>query len=221
MTFEEAYVRFMEKHLAARKGGRKRRLEEGHGHAEKLFLENVWWPAFGHFYHLHPEYEVGDFRDGVRFLDFAYIRSNFLVCFEIDGYGPHHQNINRRQFADNLLRQNHLMVDGWKVIRFAYDDVQAQPRRCQQIVQQLLGRWLGEEVPGIHLTFIEREIVRFLVRWGKPVTPGMVAGHLRISSKLARGLLRGLAAKEIVFPAGGKQRIRTYQLKYEGTGLLF
>lgn len=31
---------------------------EGHNHAERLFLEKVWWPAFENFLHLYPEYEI-------------------------------------------------------------------------------------------------------------------------------------------------------------------
>jgi hypothetical protein len=52
MTFEEAHAQFMKTHLEKRKGERLRRLQEGHGHAEKLFLENVWWPTFRQFNHL-------------------------------------------------------------------------------------------------------------------------------------------------------------------------
>lgn len=63
---------FLANHLANREGERYRRLQEGHGHAEQLFLQQVWWPAFGGFTDLHPEYEVKDFRDGTRFLDFAF-----------------------------------------------------------------------------------------------------------------------------------------------------
>lgn len=71
MEFEEAYNEFISEHASRRKGERLRRLTEGHAHGEKMFLERVWWPAFGHFQQLHPEYEVYDFRDGSRFLDFA------------------------------------------------------------------------------------------------------------------------------------------------------
>ncbi|MEF3304851.1 hypothetical protein [Paenibacillus sp. GYB003] len=141
MTFESEYEAFLLRHAKMGPSERLRRLQEGHGHAEKLFLQHVWWPAIGHFDHLHPEYEVHDIKDGTRFLDFAYIRTPYKVCFEIDGYGPHSRDASRRQFADNLLRQNHLVIAGRKVIRFAYDDIQEKPRRCQQ----LLGKWFGDE----------------------------------------------------------------------------
>jgi hypothetical protein len=64
LGFDIAYNDFIKKHKKQRRGERLRRLTEGHGHAEKLFMEQVWWPAFGHFDNLHPEYEINDFKDG-------------------------------------------------------------------------------------------------------------------------------------------------------------
>jgi hypothetical protein len=57
------------------------------GHAEKTFVEKVERLAFGHFRQLHPEYEVSDFKDGFRYLDFAYLRSGLKLAIDIDGYG--------------------------------------------------------------------------------------------------------------------------------------
>lgn len=143
MGFEEEHQTFLNIHMQTRTGERLRRLQEGHSHAEKLFLKQVWWPLFYHFQFFHPEYEVNDFKDGKRFLDFAYIRPGIKFCIEIDGYGPHLKSLSRWQFSDNLERQNQLVIDGWTIIRFSFDQVKEQPRRCQQIIQQLIGRWLG------------------------------------------------------------------------------
>jgi hypothetical protein len=84
MSFDEAYSRFILHHLKHRKGEAKRRLKDGHGHAEKMFLELVWWPALGNFNQLHPEFEIQDFQNGFRYLDYAFIREPFRICFEID-----------------------------------------------------------------------------------------------------------------------------------------
>lgn len=62
MGFVTAHQAWLDKHVQSREGERKGRLERGHGHGERLFLEKVWWPLFGHFDHLHPEYEVADWR---------------------------------------------------------------------------------------------------------------------------------------------------------------
>jgi hypothetical protein len=79
LRFEEEYEKFVHYHLKQRKGERMRRLKEGHGYAEKLFAERVWWPAFEKFRDLHPEYEVFDFKDGHRYLDYAFIRPHQIL----------------------------------------------------------------------------------------------------------------------------------------------
>lgn len=123
MNFKRAHAEFIKFHSCRRRGERLRRLREGHGHAERRFLERVWWPTFGHLHFLHPEYEIADFHDGNRFLDFAFLRGRIRLAIEVDGYGAHVSKPSRRQFADQLDRQNHLILDGWALLRFSYDQV--------------------------------------------------------------------------------------------------
>lgn len=212
MEFEKEYQIFMNAHLQARTGERLRRLQEGHNQAEMLFLKQVWWPLFYHFRNLHPEYEVDDFKDGKRYLDFAYIRPAIRICFEVDGYGPHLKNISRWQFADNLERQNQLVIDGWTVIRFSYDQVKEKPRRCQQIVQQVIGRWLGDELDQTTLSYLEKEVLRLAIRKGEAITPIEVEKHLKLSDKTVKRILSQLVQKNMLIPASGVVRVRSYHL---------
>ena len=212
MSFEEEYQVFLNTHIQSRTGERLRRLKEGHNQAEMLFLKQVWWPIYYHFNYLHPEYEVDDFKDGKRYLDFAYIRPGIRICFEIDGYGPHLKNISRWQFADNLERQNQLVIDGWKVIRFSYDQVKEKPRRCQQIVQQVIGQWLGDELDRTELTYYEKEVLRLAVRKGEAIFPKEVVTYLKLCDKTARKLLAQLVEKKMLIPASGTKRVRSYRL---------
>ena len=212
MRFEEEYQTFMQTHLQARTGERLRRLQEGHKHAEMLFLKQVWWPLFYHFRYLHPEYEINDFKDGKRYLDFAYIRPAIRICFEIDGYGPHSQNISRWQFSDSLERQNQLVIDGWTVIRFSYDQVKEKPRRCQQIVQQVIGRWLGDELDQTTLSLVEKEVLRLAIGKGEAISPKEVEKHLKLSDKTVRKIISQLVEKKMLIPASGIVRIRSYRL---------
>lgn len=212
MGFEEEYQTFMNDHLQARTGERLRRLQEGHGHAERMFLKQVWWPLFYHFRYLHPEYEVNDFKDGKRYLDFAYIRPVIRICFEIDGYGPHLMNISRWQFSDSLERQNQLVIDGWTVIRFSYDQVKEKPRRCQQVVQQMIGRRLGDEMDQTSLSFVEKEVLRLAIRKGEAISPIEVEKYLKLSDKTVKKILYQLVDKKLLIPASGTMRIRSYRL---------
>jgi very-short-patch-repair endonuclease len=189
MSFDEEYQVFLNSHLRARKGEALRRLQERHGKAEMIFLEKVWWPLFHNFLHLLPEYEIDDFKDGKRYLDFAYIRPGIRICFEIDRFGPHMKNISRWQFADQLDRQNHLLIDGWMVIRFSYDQIIERPRHCQQITQQIIGKMLGQELDRLPLTSTEKEIIRFALKKGEAFTPLEIGALLNKCDKSARKIL--------------------------------
>ncbi|MED4229323.1 DNA-binding response regulator [Neobacillus cucumis] len=203
MGFEEEYQAFINAHLQVRTGERLRRLQGGHSQAEKMFLKQVWWPLFYHFRYLHPEYEVNDFKDGKRYLDFAYIRPAIRICFEIDGYGPHLKNISRWQFSDNLERQNQLVIDGWTVIRFSYDQVMEYPRRCQQIVQQVIGRWVGDGLDQTSLSIVEKEVLRLAIRKGEAISPVEVQKYLELSDKTVLKVLSQLVDKKMLIPHQG------------------
>lgn len=211
---QESYQMWLEQHLRRRKGEEKRRLEEGHQYAEQLFATQIWLPAVGHLEYLHPEYALTDFRDRQRFIDFAYIRPPYRICFEIDGYGPHAQHVSRRSFADGLMRQNQLVLDGWLVFRFAVDDLEQQQRRCQQMILHILGKlYGGTPKQSVSLTPREMQIYQLIVELGVPATPGEVARRLEMEHTYARKLLRSIYNKGYIVsanPKAGKQRIRSY-----------
>ena len=208
-----SYSLWMAEHLRRRKGEERRRLEEGHQYAERLFATQIWLPAVGHFEYLHPEYALTDFRDKQRFVDFAYIRPPYRICFEIDGYGPHVQQISRRSFADGLMRQNQLILDDWIVFRFAVDDLEQQQRRCQQMILHILGKLYGG-VPkqSRPLSPRETQIYQLIVELGMAVTPGDVAERLGMDRIYVSRLLKSMYAKGYLVSATrtSNQRIRSY-----------
>jgi hypothetical protein len=212
MNYERKYAAFMEHQQIGRSGESLRRLQEGHGYLEQLFLQQVWWPAVGSFEHLYAEYEVSGLVQGFRFLDFAYLRPPYRLCFELDGFGSHAKDLNRWQFADQLQRQNHLIFEDWKVFRFALDDVKEKPQRCQLFIQQLLGKYYGSLLVAPHLSQKERQLAQLFVHLGQEVTPTSAAAFLQSSRDHTRRILSSLHAKGIIVPLKGKQRIRAYIL---------
>ncbi|WP_227871957.1 endonuclease domain-containing protein [Paenibacillus albus] len=213
MNFQRAYQNWYEEQRVNAQGERKHRLEEGHGHAEKLFLEKVWYPAFRNFDDLQGEYEVADFKDGSRFLDFAFIQYPIKLAIEIDGYGAHSSKVTRWQFADSLMRQNHLIIDGWQILRFSYDEVIERPRMCEQTLQQFIGCWLGgtrSSTSGVD-DLIEAEILRHALRLDRPLRPCDVMELLNLSRIKAYRVLHHLLQKKVLLPAGkGTQTIRGF-----------
>ncbi|CAH1214344.1 hypothetical protein PAECIP111891_04077 [Paenibacillus allorhizoplanae] len=212
-AFEVAHDVFIAYHASTRKGDSLRRLLEGHSHAEKLFLLQVWWPAFKHFNDLHPEYEVKDFRDGTRFLDFAFIKHTLKLAIEIDGFTTHASQISRSQFSDHLIRQNHLIIDGWRILRFSYDDIKDRPRMCQQILQQFMGRYLGMNDASVKvISYVEKEVLRYAINLETLLTIQDVCQVLSIKEQKARRVLKVMLEKELLESVGkGTQRIKYYR----------
>lgn len=94
MKFENAFRAFMASQIASETNNRRReRLEKGLGHGEMEFLRTVWYPVIGHFDHLYPEWEVRDFANGYRYLDFAYMPGDAKGAIEVQGYGSHARDI--------------------------------------------------------------------------------------------------------------------------------
>jgi len=209
--FETHYSAWMKKQIDASEGERRRRLRE-HGYLERKLLQNVWWPAVGSFEYLHAEYEIADFKDGARFLDFAYILMPHKICLEADGFGPHARHTDRYKFSDDLMRQNHLVIDDWRVLRFSSDDIEHHPRKCQQIVLQLLGRLFGGGDPYVGLPVMKREILRYAACSADPVRPAEIVKLLGVGDKYARKLLRELTVDGYLEPVNGSRRIRSYRL---------
>lgn len=212
MDFEEAYAQFVLQHLESSTVSRARRLQDGLGHAEKLFLLNVWWPIFGHFHHLHPEYEIRDYSDGHRYIDFAYIQAYYRLAIEIDGFEWHWQGVTRQKHADHVNRQNALLIDDWRLLRFTYDSVLRHPRSCQQTVQQMLGKGqiIAAELAGLSLE--EREIVRIAARRSLPISAPEICDWIHVSSRHARELLHRLVESHWLEPASGSVRITSYRI---------
>lgn len=201
--FEQEHRKWLESHTKRRSGERKRRLQVGHAHAEIEMLRKVWMPAFGHFQYLHPEYEVRDFLEGRRFIDFAYIRPPIRIAIEVDGYGPHLRDISRRQFCDERIRQMHLTNDGWIVIRIGYDDLTERPKVWQQLLLQLIGSLFGSGDGAPELYSHEREIVRLALRLGRPIKLPDVQQHLGCGYRASRKWMDRLEQTGLFRPIGG------------------
>lgn len=212
-AFDEFYQQWLEQHMKKRKGEARRRLKDGHNHAEQAMLRHIWWPAFGHLQHLHPEFEVQDFSEGYRYIDFAYIRSNIKIAIEVDGYGPHMRNLSRRQFCDQWIRQMHLQNDNWIVIRIGYDDIEQRPRLWQQLLQQMIGRLFGDMDAHDELNASERDILRLAYRLDRSLQLADVKMTLQCGYQTARKHLLQLEHKGWLRAAdGGPKRIHSWRL---------
>jgi hypothetical protein len=219
-AFEFEYENWLNQHRKSRTGEALRRLTNGHGYGEKLFLSQVWWPIVGSFEHLSPEYVINDDGDKERFIDLAYIRTPYRIAIEIDGFGPHLKNIDRYQFGDNLMRQNHLILDGWKLIRFSVSDIEQRPERCIRFIRSMLGQWYGRIQADETLTTRERQIIDFAVYRNKQIRSIDVAHQFGMRRDSAGIWLRTLYQKGMLTPASPGQRIHSYVVSAHALRLL-
>jgi hypothetical protein len=213
MDFEQAHQTFFEQHSNLRSGERKGRLLRGHQYAEKLLLKNVWWPLFGTFDHLHPEYEVYDWNRKSQFLDLAFLPPFGRFGIECDGYQSHVKDIDREKFNYALNRDTFLTGMGWKMIHFSFDDVQQRPEVCRMLLQLVIGPYLMR-APSVHLVVpAEKEELRLAWTLGKPIRPIDVSGYFEVNFRTARKWLHSLVGKGFLQPVDRGGGIRYYELK--------
>ncbi|QGG57346.1 hypothetical protein [Paenibacillus sp. B01] len=210
--FQSAHALWLQKHVQSRSGERKDRLLRGHGHGEKLFLERVWWPMFGHFDGLHPEYEVRDWRGSPSFLDFVWFRGAYRLNFEIKGYGPHVQQSDRTKYTRELLREMNLYGLGYRTVSVPYDALASEPQLVQSLLQAILSRLDLSSGSERRFSPIEAGLLQVARRTDGYLYPHRAAEQLGIHTKTAQRYMRKLAAEGWLVPVQKGTRVCRYRL---------
>jgi superfamily II DNA or RNA helicase len=122
---------------------------EGEAHAsapEDIFVE-LFAQVFGvaNVQLLVHEYPVVDIYGSGRSIDYALRTSDERIAFEIDGLTWHHPGaIPISKYEDDLLRQNSLIHDGWRVFRWTDRELLIEPERVKDQLALFL-----ERIPGL------------------------------------------------------------------------
>lgn len=74
-------------------------------------------------------------RVGTRRIDFAYVEER--VAIELDGFAGHSR---KQTFEDDRQRHNALVLEGWLVLRFTWDDVTKRPDAVLTTIERALSR---------------------------------------------------------------------------------
>ncbi len=212
MAYDEAHRSFIQYHIDNRKGERRGRLERGHGHAEALFLRNVWWPLRGDFQHLHPEYEVIDWRGRSYFADFAWLPGMVKLIFEIKGFASHVRDMDRQKYCNELNRETFLFAMGYRVISFAYDDVENHPELCITLLTYGDEQISVRTVADIPCTACRERNYTASDSASQPIRPKDVERHLEIRSQngdyfAAKAVRKRLAAALLQRQSGADRPI--------------
>ena len=99
---------------------------------------------------LVPQYPARDIDDGPRFIDYALRTRDERVAFEIDGLTWHVPDATSvAKYEDDLLKQNSLIHQGWRVFRWTDRQIAQEPERVKDQLAFFL-----ERIPGL-LSFDE------------------------------------------------------------------
>jgi hypothetical protein len=94
---------------------------------------------------LASEFPVDDIYGGSRYIDFALRTLDERVAFEIDGLTWHVPDAERiAKYEDDLLKQNSLVHQGWRVFRWTDRQIAEEP---EQVTEQLA--LFLERIPGL------------------------------------------------------------------------
>ena len=109
--------------------------------AEDIFIDlfcDVFGPKNSQF--LYLQYPFTDIYGGQRYLDFAIKSENEKIAIEIDGETFHNpKNISDNKYADDLLKQNSIIYDEWKIYRWTYNQLKNQPEKTKDEMTLFLG----------------------------------------------------------------------------------
>ncbi len=113
--------------------------------------EDIFVDLFGQVFGLNkvqlllPQHPARDINGNQRLIDFALKTVREKVAFEIDGLTWHHPAaISVSKFEDDLLRQNSLIHDQWRVFRWTDRQLAEDP----ETVKEQLACFL-ESIPGL------------------------------------------------------------------------
>ena len=109
--------------------------------AEDLFVQ-LFCETFGpeNADKLFIQYPVLDIYGRHRYIDFALKDEEKQIAIEIDGETYHNPaKVSESKYSDDLLKQNSLVYQDWKVYRWAYSQLKQQPEKIKDEMVIFLG----------------------------------------------------------------------------------
>ena len=118
------------------------RKSHGNSGAEDRFI-NLFCETFGaeKGEYVYLQYPVVDIYGNHRFIDFAVNLPDGRVAIEVDGNTWHQPDkISEQKYHDDLLKQNSIVHDGWKIYRWTSSQLEKNPDRVKDELVTFLGQ---------------------------------------------------------------------------------
>lgn len=109
--------------------------------AEDLFVE-LFCDTFGpeKSQYLFIQYPFTDIYGNRRFIDFALENDDLKIAIEIDGERYHNPaKVSSNKYYDDLMKQNSLIYNNWKVYRWVYNQLKNQPEKVRDELRTFVG----------------------------------------------------------------------------------
>ena len=117
------------------------RIEKLNSPAEDLFIElfcDVFGPEYSEY--ISVQHPFVDIYGKHRYIDFALESDYERIAIEIDGETYHNPNkVSSNKYYDDLLKQNSLTYNNWKIYRWAYNQLKNQPEKFKDEILSFIG----------------------------------------------------------------------------------
>ena len=114
----------------------------GNSGAEDRFIE-LFCSTFGaeKGQYVYLQYPMVDIYGGHRYIDFALKMPDGRVAIEVDGNTWHDPgSVSQDKYHDDLLKQNSMVFEGWKVYRWTSAQIERNPDRIRDELVTFLGQ---------------------------------------------------------------------------------
>ena len=114
----------------------------GNSGTEDRFIE-LFCETFGadKGQYVYLQYPLVDIYGGHRTIDFAVSLPDGRVAMEVDGNTWHQPGkISQEKYHDDLLKQNSMVFDGWRVYRWTSAQIEQSPERVKDELVTFLGQ---------------------------------------------------------------------------------
>jgi hypothetical protein len=114
----------------------------GNSGAEDRFID-LFCETFGaeKGEYVYLQYPIVDIYGNYRFIDFALNFPDGKVAIEVDGNTWHQTGKESEQkYHDDLLKQNSIVYDGWKIYRWTSSQLEKSPELVKDELVTFLGR---------------------------------------------------------------------------------
>ncbi len=117
--------------------------------SERLLVDEFLWPLLGAKLRvILPQRQFIDSTGKSRRIDFSYVEGKTKLAIEVNGETYHAEGIvPNEMFDDNLFRQNEILREGYKLIRFSYNMLQSPQWR--PVVMESLRSFFTAHAPSL------------------------------------------------------------------------